>query len=190
MDERARVPAFFLALSAPRRLLALGVLTLVAGAAMLPAMKTMADHGHSIVAFEYAGSVERSVEILDAWGDAGKSAAWWQLAFDMPFLVGYGLFAAGACAAVARRASAAGKERLVRAASVLVWFGPLAAVADFAQNVSLALVLSGHVTQPWPRISALAAPTTLALEGVALAFALCGWLATGGLRELRLRASA
>jgi hypothetical protein len=190
MNDRTGIPAFFLALSAPRRLLALAAVALVSGAAMLPAMKTMADHGHSVLAFEKAGSVERSEEIVADWGDAGKRAAWWQLAFDVPFLIAYGLLAAGACAAVARRALAAEKPRLLRAARVLVWFGPLAAAADFAQNVSLAIVLSGHVAQPWPQISALAVPTIQLLEGAALLFALAGWLATGGLRELRPRASA
>lgn len=189
MTDRTGALAFFLALSAPRRLLALAAVTLVSGAAMLPAMRTMSDHGHSVIAFESAGSAEGSAEILDDWGEEGKRAAWWQLAFDIPFLIGYGLFAAGACAAVARRALEAGKPRLRRAASAMVWLGPLAAAADFAQNVSLALVLSGHVAQPWPRISALAAPTITLLEGAALVFALCGWLATGGLRGLRPRAS-
>ena len=47
--------------------------------------------------------------------------------------------------------------QLERAAIVFAWFGPLAAAADLSQNVSLALVLSGHVVQPWPRISAIAA---------------------------------
>lgn len=184
------VPAFFLALSTPRRLLALAAITLLAGAAMLPAMKTMGDHGYSIIAFEKAGSVERSAEIVDTWGDAGKRAAWWQLAFDTPFLIGYGLFAAGACAAIARRAQVADKPRLWRAATVLVWFGPVAAAADFAQNVALALILSGHIAQPWPRISALAATLTMILEDSALLFALIGWFATGGARRLRPRASA
>jgi hypothetical protein len=172
------VPAFFQALSTPRRLLALAAVALVSGAAMLPAMKTMADRGDSVIAFETAGSVQRSEEIVTAWGEAGKRAAWWQLVLDTPFLLAYGLFAAGACAAVARRAQAAGKPRLLRVAAIFVWLGPLAAAADFAQNASLALILSGHVAQPWPRISAISAPTIVALEATALAFALAGWFAT------------
>jgi hypothetical protein len=156
----------------------LAALTLLFGAAMLPAMRTMADHGASLIAFESAGSVSRSQEIVSEWGDAGKTAMWWQLGLDLPFLVGYGLFLAGACAAVARRAGEAGKPRLEQAAAVLVWFGPLAAAADFFQNVSLALVLEGHVTQPWPRIAALAGPITTSLAIGAGLFALCGALAT------------
>lgn len=61
---------------------------------------------------------------------------------------------------------------------MFVWLGPLAALADLIQNASLALILSGHIAQPWPRISAISAPTTFVLEGTALAFALAGWLAT------------
>jgi hypothetical protein len=147
---------------------------------MLPAMRTMSDHGYSLFAFEKAGSVERSAEIVDAWGEGGKRAAWWQLAFDTPFLIGYGLFAAGACAAVARRAGRADKLRLRRAATVVVWFGPLGAAADFLQNVSLALILSGHVTSPWPQISATCGSLTSVLIGAALLFAAAGWVATRG----------
>jgi hypothetical protein len=150
---------------------------------MLPAMATMSDHGYSLFAFEQAGSVERSAEIVEAWGEDGKRAAWWQLAFDTPFLVGYGLFAAGACAAVVRRADRAGKPRLRRIAMVVVWFGPLAAAADFLQNVSLALILSGHFASPWPQVSATGGSLTSVLMGVALLFAAVGWVATRGKGE-------
>lgn len=168
-----------------RSLWILGGLTLLFGALMLPAMSTMADHGASLIAFEDAGSVARSQEILAGWGDAGKAAAWRQLALDMPFLIGYGLFAAGVCAAVARRASGAGKPRLRRAATQIAWCGPVAAGADFLQNVSLALVLSGHVNQPWPRIAAICGPVTTAFMVIALAFALAGMVATRGGRAPR-----
>jgi hypothetical protein len=174
------VPSFFLALGTPRRLLALAAVTLVSGAAMLPAMATMSDHGYSLFAFEKAGSVERSAEIVDAWGEDGKRAAWWQLAFDEPFLIGYGLFAAAACAAVARRADRAGKPRLLRIATVVVWFGPLAAAADFLQNVSLGLILSGHIASPWPQISATGGSLTSVLMAAALLFAIVGGVATRG----------
>lgn len=145
---------------------------------MLPAMATMSDHGAGLFAFESAGSVARSQEILAGWGDAGRAAMWWQLALDIPFLFGYGLFLAGACAAVARRAERGGRRRLARAAAVAAWFGPIAAAADMLQNVSLALVLSGRVAQPWPRISALAGPVTTTLVAVAALFAACGALVT------------
>jgi len=177
------MPRLFVRAGRPRALWALAALTLISGAAMLPAMSTMSDHGASLIAFEGAASVARSQEILTEWGDPGKTAAWWQLALDLPFLIGYGLFAAGACAAVARRAAKVGKPRLQRLATLLAWCGPVAAAADLLQNVSLALVLAGQVTQPWPRIAAICGPVTTTLMIVALAFALIGTLAT---REQRV----
>jgi hypothetical protein len=179
LDLRAgSIPRLFASAGRPRALWILAAITLASGAAMLPAMSTMAGHGASLFAFEGAGSVARSREILSGWGAPGKTAAWWQLALDTPFLIGYGLFAAGACAAVARRAAKAGKSRLLSLATALVWCGPIAAAADLLQNVSLALILSGHVAQPWPRIAAICGPTTTILMIFALAFALIGAVAT------------
>ncbi len=181
--ERTGIPRFLAMAGGRRQLLALAAVAITTGAAMLPAMRTMADHGASLIAFESAASVERSEEILAVWGDAGKRAAWWQLALDLPFLLAYGIFAAGACAAVAARAGRVGKARLRRVATLAVWLGPLAAAADLAQNVSLALILSGHVVQPWPRISAVCGRATTILMAIALLFALLGWLATRGAGE-------
>ena len=175
------IPRLFCAAGTKRGLLGLAALTLVCGAAMLPAMATMAtmaDHGASLLEFESAGSVARSQGIVAEWGSAGKSAMWWQLALDLPFLIGYGLFLAGACAAVARRASSRDMPRLERAAAALAWLGPLAAASDLLQNISLAFVLSGHVAQPWPRISAVGGQVTLALGLTAALFALIGTFAT------------
>ncbi len=176
--REAWLPRLFVAASDKRSLWGLAALTLLFGAAMLPAMRAMAGHGASLLAFESAGSVARSQKILAEWGSAGKTAMWWQLALDMPFLIGYGLFLAGACAAVARRAHEGGRPRLERAAAVVAWLGPIAATADLLQNISLALVLRGHANQPWPRISALAGSTTTSLALIAAVFAVGGVIAT------------
>ncbi len=173
-----RLPRIFIAAGTRRGLLTFAALTALAGLAMLPAIATMANHGASVLDFESAGSVARSQAILAEWGSAGKRAMWWQLAFDTPFAIGYGLLLAGACAAVARRAEATGKRGLEQAALVFAWFGPIAAAADLLQNASLAIVLAGSHSQPWPRISALAVPATLILGGSAAIFAALGAIAT------------
>lgn len=177
-NEAPSPPRLFRAAGRPRELALLGAATLLCGAAMLPAMATMANHGASILDFEAAGSVARMHQVLAELGDAGKAAAWWQLAIDTPFLLAYGLFLAGACAAVARRAERAGMPRLRRAAVAACWLGPIAASLDLLQNISLALVLSGHVAQPWPRISALTASLITILAALAVLFALAGVFAT------------
>jgi hypothetical protein len=161
-----------------RALIGLALLTVAAGVAMLPAMGTMNDHGASVIDFEFAGSVERSKEIVAEWGDAGKSAAWRQLAIDVPFLVGYGLLLFGACTALARRAERVGRERLRGMAATVAWFGPAAACADMTQNVSLALILAGHESQPWPALSFLGGVIAFGLVASGIVFVATGWIRT------------
>jgi len=64
----------FVAAGTRRGLWSLAALTLLCGAAMLPALQTMAGHGASVIAFESAGSVSRSQEIVTEWGSSGKTA--------------------------------------------------------------------------------------------------------------------
>lgn len=179
------LPRLFIAAGTRVRLIVLGTLVLCFGAAMLPAIATMADHGASVIDFESARTVARSQQILDEWGEAGERAMWWQLLLDTPFAICYGALFAGGCAAVAGRAHRLGKPTLERAAVAFAWLGALAAVADLAQNLSLAVVLADPVSQPWPTISAFAAPTTTVLAATAVAFALGGALATRGSRQER-----
>jgi hypothetical protein len=164
----------FESLASRRRLIWLGAATALLGAAM----QTMESHGASLIAFETAGSLARSARILMRWGEAGKAAAWWQLGLDTLFLLGYAALLAGGCAVVGRRARAASRPRLRRIAAVACWFGPIAAASDLAQNISLALLLSGHLEQPWPRISAVADVVTLSFAAAALAMIGFGLLAT------------
>ena len=178
------LPRLFITAGRKTSLWALAALTLVSGLAMLPAMATMADHGASVIAFESAGSVSRSQEILTGWGSAGENAMWWQLTLDTAFLLGYGLLLAGACAAVARRAQANGRPRLGHVAASVAWFGPVAAGADLVQNISLGLILSGHVVQPWPRISALAGILTMTLMAAGVIFVLAGVVLTRSSTEI------
>jgi hypothetical protein len=107
-------PRLFAVVGRKRWLWTLAGVTLFSGAAMLPAMRTMADHGASLSAFQNAGTVTRSQEIVSEWGDAGQNAAWWQQGLDVPFVLGFGLFLAGACTVVARRARETGRVRLER----------------------------------------------------------------------------
>jgi hypothetical protein len=178
-----RLPRLFVALSGKRQLLALAAIILASGAAMLPAIWTMADHGASLTAFESCGTVARAEEILAGWGDPGKTAMWWQLGLDVPFVLAFGLFFAGACAAVARRAAEASMPRLERVAAAAVWLGPIAALADLVQDLSSAMILAGQVEQPWPRLSAMAIGLVGPLMAAAALFAAAGYLATRGRRR-------
>jgi hypothetical protein len=119
-------------------------------------------------------SAIRSGGIVSEWGSAGRQAAWIQLGIDLPFMASYMLLLAGACMFLAKRASEVGWSRLSRVAEVAAWSGPVAAACDLAQDISLALILGGHHSQPWPRISASTAIVTRSLFYGVLVFAICG----------------
>jgi hypothetical protein len=139
---------------------------------MIPSFHGMSGHGASLGSFEDAGGVAESTRIVAEWGSAGRDAARTQLLIDLPFMVSYALFLAGACTFVAGRARRLGRRKLTKAAEVLAWCGPVAAACDLAQNIALAMVLGGHHTQPWPRISSLTAIVTRGLAEGALLFAI------------------
>lgn len=168
----------------PRWLAVSGVATVLLYLAMIPAFHGMSGHGASLGSFEDAAGVEESARIVNEWGSAGRDAARTQLLIDLPFMVSYALFLAGACMFVAGRAKRLGRMRLTRAAEVLAWCGPIAAACDLAQNIALALILAGHHTQPWPRISAGTAIVSRGLAEGVLLFAIVATASTfvrGGL---------
>jgi hypothetical protein len=151
-----------------------GAITVLLYLAMVPSFHGMSGNGASLASFEDAGSVAESTRIVSEWGSAGRDAARTQLLIDLPFMVSYALFLAGACTFVADRAESKGRLKLAKVAEVLAWCGPVAAALDLAQDIALALVLGGHHSQPWPRISSLSAIATRGLAEGALVFAIVG----------------
>jgi hypothetical protein len=147
--------------------------TLLLYLAMIPSFHAMSSHGASLGSFEDATSVAEISAIVEEWGSAGRQGAWVQLVIDLPFMASYALLLAGACTFIARRAEAVGWSRLAAGSEVAAWSGPIAAGCDLMQNISLALVLSGQHSQPWPRISASTAIVTRSLFYGVLIAAIC-----------------
>lgn len=150
----------------------------VFGGLALPELGTLSDRGEGIIAFELARTPERANEIVTEWGEEGRSAARTSLYLDYPYLVFYGLFLAGACAAVARRAEALGWRRVAVVGIVLAWGSLVAAWSDAAENLALLLVVAEHTNQPWPGTAFTFATIKFALAAPALLFAAVGWAAT------------
>ena len=133
--------------------IALGIVVLLSSMAIAAAGTTMTEHGVSIEDFQFAGTSAKAKSAYDELGHDGRRAAWWFLAFELPFMAGYGLLLAAGPAFAAGRLAAAGAERLARFARFASVFGLLAAACDLIQNTGLVFVLSGHFGQPAPRIA-------------------------------------
>ena len=159
-------------------LMALLVATLAVGALALPALDTISDRGAGIFEFELAASSSDAREIVNGWGEEGRSAARESLLLDYPYLILYGLLFAGACAAVSRRAERAGKPALARLGAVLAWGALAGAAADALENAALLIVAAEHTGQPWPALAALFAVIKFALTIAAFLYAIVGFLLT------------
>jgi hypothetical protein len=166
--------------------ISLGLIVLVSSLAIGAPATTMARRGVSVVDLQSAGTSAKAERAHDDLGHEGRRAAWWFLALELPFMLGYGLLLCAGCAFAARRLAATGAERLARMARFAVVFGLLAAACDLVQNAAVAGVLLDHTAQPVPRIAELFGYLTWAF-GISAGFVfLAGWAAA----SLRARRTA
>jgi hypothetical protein len=128
-----------------------------------------------IVSFELAGTVANAQAMIDSWDARAQLFAAFGLGLDYLFMPAYGLTFALACLLVARKHPGT----LSRAGRILAWGLLPAVVCDAIENLGLWLSLSGGVRAPWPQISAVCATIKFALLGLALVYALVGWLWRG-----------
>ena len=156
-----------------RALILLAVAVLALLAAMKPAEDRMTENGHGIVAFELAGSADRSQEIQDEWGEDGRDAARQQLWIDYGFMLAYGAFLVLAAAAIRDLARERGWRRLLALGAVAVPAGGIAAGCDAIENACLLLTLGG--ADAWAPVTATVfAVAKFALLLVAIAYILAG----------------
>lgn len=129
-------------------LAALTVLTTVLGVVLQP----LGDE--DIVAFEFAGSVDRVNEILAAWRaeDVIGVAKATQLA-DIVYPFVYAFAIAGGCVGAAAAWARAGRDGMAAAANVLAWVATSAIVFDYVENLGLAVSLWGTPAAPWPQLA-------------------------------------
>ena len=161
-------------------LIVLALVTVAFGVAALPSLGDMQDHGVGIIELEFTGTAEKAAAHYAELGPDGRSAARTSLLLDYGYLVGYGLFLAAACVAVADRARRTGRTQLAALGPALAWGALAAAACDAVENGALLLILDGHTDQPWPAIAFACASVKFALATSASLYALGGWLATLG----------
>lgn len=125
------------------------------GLPQLPVMHTMNSLGTNLLSFEFVTTSHRASQMVDGWGDAGRSAARAQLAWDLGFIAGYGLLLS-----LGAKAAQLGRP--------IVLLGPAAALADLCENLSLLRLLQGDTFQPWPALATSFASLKFAAIGVCM----------------------
>jgi hypothetical protein len=144
--------------------------------------------GHDIVAFEFAGSVQRANEILATWRAAGveQMTKYVQL-LDIVYPVLYAAALAGCAIAAGHALRRAGADRIAGVAPTIAWIAFAAAVFDYVENIGLTIALWHRPLDPWPLVSSVTAALKFFCVAVAILYAVCGLAASIKSRKRRDR---
>ena len=102
---------------------------------------------YGIFSYELAGSLERSLEILDSWSPLAKTFAGLSLGFDFLFLLIYTLFISLLIHKLNERLWI-GKS-YYRIGELLIWSMFITAIFDAVENVALIKLLIGSSQEYW-----------------------------------------
>lgn len=131
--------------------------------------------GSGTISLELAGDPQRAGEIVASWEAVGeRERAAFIDGLDFLFAALYAVAIAGACLAVRRRLREKGYLRLASPGIALAWLALAAGAFDWAENVSLAVVLLDEPASPWPEIAFACGLPKFALSDAGILFALLG----------------
>ena len=146
-----------------------------------PAVKPLHEDkpgGESIVAFEFAGSVDRAAEIKETWRAEGVSATRRRSSSSTSSIRSSTRRRSPGCASRRRvRGERLGKASFSALGIAMAWVAFLAAGFDYVENLGLDISLWGDPASPWPQLSAVAATLKFAAIALCLLYALSGAVA-------------
>jgi hypothetical protein len=160
-----------------RGLIASAIASIAIGAVLIVLDARMMDTGGpGIVGFEFAGSEERSAEILADWGDDGTEAAKASLWLDFAYILAYGTFLVLAAWATRDLAESRGWRRMAAIGTAVIPFAAAAGAFDAIEDVGLLLAVDQHGGDLAPRLAQICASLKFALLAVTIAYLLAGLL--------------
>lgn len=126
-----------------------------------------------VVSFELAGRAEKARAIIDSWDDHARLSAALGLGLDYLFMLLYATTIAIACLWSAEVYKELGWW-MADLGGLMAWGVWLAAVLDGVENYSLWRLLSGPVSNPWPRIAWWCASIKFVLIAISMIYGIAG----------------
>jgi hypothetical protein len=130
------------------------ILTLALGVSLqaLGSPLRTAEAPSGIVAFEFAGTLQKAEAIVASWGQAGKTFAGLNLGLDYLFLFSYAICIGLGCVLISRALSS--RFRVLSSLGlVLAWAQIGAGLLDSLENYALIRVLLGTKLAYWPEVA-------------------------------------
>ncbi len=163
------------------------ILTLVLGVSLqaLGSPLRTAEAPSGIVAFEFAGTLQKAEAIVASWGQAGKTYAGLNLGLDYLFLFSYAICIGLGCVLVSRALSS--RFRVLSSLGlVLAWAQIGAGLLDSLENYALIRVLLGTELAYWPEVARWCALPKFIIVAVGILYVVLGvFLYTGHKRLSR-----
>ena len=106
---------------------------------------------YGIFSFELAGSLDKSVEIINSWSPLAKTFAGLSLGYDFLFLLIYTLFIALMIHKLNERLWAG--KAFYKVGELLIWSMFLTSIFDAVENVSLIKLLIGSYKEYWSSVA-------------------------------------
>lgn len=125
----------------------------------------------SIIAFEFAGSPERTHQMVNAWRENGVlNSVFFLIGFDYLFMLTYSAFLWFACMHTEHGLP----NKISKSLIVLAWLQPLAALLDSVENLALYQIISGSWKPLWPILAAACAAPKFGIVLLAISACLFG----------------
>jgi len=139
-----------------------------------------------MISLQFAGTAERSQEILDSWNLAARDNAQSGLLLDFLFPLCYSTLLTIGCFWSAGLLRERGYRKSGLLAAIVAWLQWPAAGFDYIENIALWVQVRGTVNDVWARIASTCATFKFLLAGAGL----CIWLAAIVVWIFRRRAAA
>lgn len=136
-----------------------------------------ATGGPSILGLEFAGNVQRVVEISGEWGSHGLFLARLSLWIDFGFMTSYGAFLTLAALTIRDFARDRNLAKLAAAGAVAPFVAAAAPLFDAAENMTWLLLLGGHGGDLAASFGTACARLKFLLVGLAILYAILGLVA-------------
>jgi hypothetical protein len=126
-----------------------------------------------VVSFELAGSVDKARSIINSWDDHARLSAAFGLGLDYLFMVLYATTIAIACLWSGNVYGSLGWP-LANLGDLIAWGVWFAALLDGIENYSLWRLLSGPISDPWPKIAWWCASIKFILITIGMIYGIAG----------------
>ncbi len=150
-------------------------LVLMVAIRMVDQWLTTPESPGGMVGFELAKNINKTLIMINSWGEHGRIMAGFSLGIDYLYIVAYSLFLGLSAFAIGKKLSSR-SSFLAKPGYWFSWLMLLAGIFDGIENYALIKILSGNHEQLWASLSYYFASTKFGIVLITLLYIIVGLL--------------